>query len=229
MNTRREFLKLGSVTLVAAGLFGPRSLFAASGELPLLGVGFGRSIPGPGEWVALDAATSLLGSDPAFLRNGARLAIRGSSRVSSHAGDPSGIEFAPLFPNLSGGSDAYRCFHAWSMKGSDLSGSISFTMPVAATNGLTFRIKRLAATGERRRIASAIPADDEQRVTLTLDSGSGIKLQAGVYIFAFREGTFDREPAWANYRIVNESGALTVPHLDLSYLVLEVDYRETAA
>ena len=229
MNTRREFLKLGSVTLVAAGLFAPRSLFASAAGEPLLGVGFAPALPGPGEWAALADAESMLGSDPSFLRYGAQVSIRGFSRGASYAENPGGVELAALFPR-SGSADAYRCFHAFSMTGSGTGSPIAFTMPVAAANGLRFRVKRLSATGERRRIASAVsPAGDEQLVALAVNSGGDARLQGGVYVFAFREGTFDREPAWPNYRVVNNGGLLSVPYLDVSYVVLEVDYRMIVA
>lgn len=230
MNSRREFLRISSTTVIAlaaTGLLDPRSLFAASTPAPLLGIGHAAGFPFDGAPTRLGYASSLLASDPGFLSHGARLSVAGFGRSEKHANDPGGILFSPVFPVLSRTPENYPRFQAWSYNGSSCAGAISFTMPVTAANGLQFVVSRLEPKSDKRRAAAnaVVIAPPESRVSLALNSGGDAKLQGGVYVFAFREDATDREPAWPNYILKNNGGVLSVPNLDVSHMILVVDYE----
>jgi hypothetical protein len=231
MTSRREFLRISSTAafaVAASGLIDSHSIFAATSNAPLLGIGYGEAYPEAGRTVRLGPASAIMGGDPAFLRRGARLSLLGFGRAEQYAGAPGGIEFSPIFPILSRTPENYPLFHAWSFSGDDFSGPISFRMPVTAKDGVQFAISRTGSNRSKRRISGAMPAPAEERsiVSLGVNSGGDAALRGGVYVFAFREGAADREPAWSQYVVRDDAGALSVPDLNVTYLMMCVDYDQ---
>jgi hypothetical protein len=229
MNTRREFLRITStaaLAVTASGLLDSRSLFAATSGGPLLGIGFSDVFPSEGRNVRLGAASQIMGSDPTFLSRGARLSILGFGRAEKYAEAPGGIEFSAIFPILSRTPDHYPLFRAWSCSGDAYGSPISFRMPVTAKDGVQFAITRVDGSSSKRRItgAAAAPAEERSIASLGVNSGGDAALRGGVYVFAFREDTADREPAWSQYVVRETAGMLSVPNLNASYLVMAVDY-----
>src|SRR5260221_5397124 len=156
MTTRREFLRITStaaLAVTASGLLDPRSLFGATTNAPLLGIGFSDAFPAEGHAVRLGAASQILGSDPTFLSRGARVSILGFGRAEKYVGTPGGIEFSAIFPILSRTPDQYPQFRAWSCNGDAFGGPISFRMPVTAKDGLQFAITRVGGNSSKRRIS----------------------------------------------------------------------------
>ena len=232
---RREFLRISStavVGLAAASLIEPQSLFAGSSNLPLLSIGYANALPGAGHSISLGAASSLLTSDPGFLSRGARVSVVASNRAEQHAERLGGVQVDAIFPVRSRTPETYPRFGFWSFNNRrdvpSEGGPVTFTMPVTSTGGLQFLVHRLKAEAKSTDPEKAIAPDADERnvVTLGVSSGGDAMLQRGVYIFAFREAGNDREPNWSRLTLSNEDGALTVPNLAASYMVLVVDYNK---
>ena len=233
---RREFLRISSTAVVgiaATSLVESTRLFATTTSVsqPLLSIGFASHIPAPGASSRLGFASGLLTSDPAFLARGARVTIAGFGRSAKHLDDPAGIQFNAVFPVLSRTPNNYPRFAAWSYAGRGdtamEAGPVSFTMPVTAANGLQFLVNRIRPTGQRPADPTKPPAlgPEQSLASLAINSGD-VKLQRGVYVFAFREGGDDTAPQWSSYSVANRTGFLTVPNLALSYAVVTIDYEK---
>jgi hypothetical protein len=101
-------------------------------------------------------------------------------------------------------------------------------MPVTAKDGVQFAITRAGSNSSKRRIVGAVPARAEEQsiVSLGVNSGGDAALRGGVYVFAFREDPADREPPWSQYVVRDTAGVLSVPNLNVTYLVMLVDYDQ---
>jgi hypothetical protein len=236
MTTRREFLRISSsaaLAVAASGLVDSHSIFAATSNAPLLAIGYGDTYPAAGRTVRLGPVAANMGGDPTFLSRGARLSLLGFGRAEQYAGAPGGMAFCPIFPVLSKTPENYPLFHAWSYcgdgsGGDTFGGPITFRMPVTAKDGVQFAISRTGSKVSKRRITGTVPPPAEERsiVSLGVNSGGDAALRGGVYVFAFRESAADREPAWSQYVVRCCDGALSVPNLNVSYLVMLVDYDQ---
>ncbi len=223
---RRAFLKAGGfATLgVVAGAFQPSTLFAASGAVaatgPLLSVGYTpiptESSPSP----RLVPANTLLSGDPAFISRSASVSISAFSRAARRRGLPGGVAVDAIFPAFSYTPEKYPRFQAWNFVGREAGDSSSaplrFTITVPASQGVQFVVRRIGQN-----------AGDETPVVLALDSNSdSIKLQRGVYVFAFRETPADEMLSWGTYRVSEKNGSMIVNASTFSWVTLVVDYAK---
>jgi len=225
---RREFLKTGSAAAIglSAVAVAPQSLFAAAiGDRafrPLLSVGYAASVPEAGESVRLSAADKALMGDPAFISRGARVTVRSFARASRYQGNAGGAAVDVIHPVIGYAPEKYPRFHAWAYStdknGLDnVSGSIGFTVPVTATQGLQFVVR--AHDGDETTTGT--------QLALTLGTAFGaLKLQRGVYVVAFRESTSDSLPPWSAHSVSLKNGQLVVDTQAFSYAVLTIDYAQ---
>ena len=228
---RREFLRLSATAAVgvaASGLIDPARLLAATTDtLPLLSIGYTGNIPESGGRAALSAASAMLMPDPVFLRRGAQIAIVGAGTARSGMTE-GGIELDAIYPVRSKTPDQYPRFMAWKMEVQGetriLSSGIRFTMPVTATDGVKLLLHRTSSAPADRTKATPPDAKQSSEVVLSFGSGSGAKLQRGVYILALRESVVDQMPSWSRLAVQNKNGTFTVEGLSTSYIVLTVDY-----
>jgi hypothetical protein len=228
---RREFLRISATAvagIAATSLVSPSSLFAAPSTLPLLSIGYAPSIPGAGQAVALISAADILSSDPLLIGRGALVNVAGFERTDRYADDTGGVQLDAVFPILSRTPEHYPRFNAWSMNGRQqfvsYGGTISFKMPVTATDGVVFIVRRLRAD-EKSPDEKSLPVPGEHsRVQLAVNSGGDAKLARGVYVLAFREGNADSAPNWSRLAVSNKGGFMTVPGIATSYVVLTIDY-----
>ncbi len=209
---RREFLRLGSIAAIgiAAGL--NESVFAAGTDpsLPLLSVGFAPSLPlSDTTPVRLTDASRLLTPDVGFLSHDARLTVRGSRRSDKYVKDKKGPAIDALFPTIGSEAGSYPRYGMWSVREGAVSGQASFTMPVLATSGLAFEIRRDQAVSP---------------LTLVMGGSGGPKLQRGVYVVAIRETSTDKAPDWNRCDLTRSNSKFTVPALSVDYVILEVGY-----
>lgn len=225
---RREFLRISATAvagIAATSLISPTSLFAAGANTPLLSIGYSPSIPDDGQRVSLVSAADILSSDPGFLRSRARVTVAGFSRHPRREKEIGGIQLDAVFSVLSRPADKYPHFNAWSYNGNGDSTSyaspISFTMPVTATDGVAFVLRRVGGAPDNP------DAGNESRVQLGVNSDGDAKLARGVYVFALRETGADTPPSWSRFSVSNAGGILTVPSLGISYVVVKIDYADT--
>jgi hypothetical protein len=230
---RREFLRISATAVAgvaASTLVSPSSLFAAPMNVPLLGIGYSSSIPERGQRTSLiSAANGVVASDPTFLSKHARVTVAGFGRAARYAKEPIGVELDAIFPVLSRTPDKYPTFHAWSYAATgnpeDHGGTISFKMPATAADGLTFIIQQT-----RPGAASSDPAkppalsEVRSRVQLAINGDGEAKLARGAYVFAIRESAADSTPVWPYLSLENENGLLRVRGIDVTYVVVIVDY-----
>ena len=230
---RREFLRVSATAvagIAATTLITPSSLFASESNLPLLSIGYTPSIPQNGRQAALAAAASgILVSDPTFLSRRARVSVAGFARAEKHVGNPDGMELDAIFPVLSRTPDKYPAFHAWSIgtngERDNHGGTVSFTMPVTAADGIAFLIHPIRHDAKSDDPTKApLPDPVQSRVRLAVNSDGDAKLTRGAYVFAFRESDDDRAPSWSLLSLVNSGGFLTVPYIGVSYAVVTIDY-----
>ena len=230
---RREFLRISATAVAgvaASTLISPSTLFAATANVPLLGIGYSPAIPEAGRQASLiSAANGVVSSDPTFLSRNARVTVAGFGRAARYAQQPIGVELDAVFPVLSRTPDKYPTFHAWSYAPTGAhenhGGAIAFTMPVTAADGLTFVIQQTKA-GESNSDPTKAPKPSEvrSRVQLAVNGDGDAKLARGVYVFAIRESAADTAPVWPYLSLVNENGFLTVRGIDVTYAVVTVDY-----
>jgi len=224
---RRDFLKTGSAAAVGltAVALTPRSLFAAPPEsdlVPLLGVGYAASIPEPGQSVRLMSAGQALAGDPSFISRGARVTIHSFARATGREGKPGGAAIDVVHPAIGYAPDKYPRFRAWSYvtDGSridNVSGAIAFTVPVTATQGLQFKIRSVSTQSNG--------AANEVLLALGLSSESGaLKLQRGLYVFAFREEKRDAVPSWSGLSVSARGGEYSIDTKAFSHAVVTIDY-----
>ena len=225
---RREFLKAtsaGAIGLTAAAL-NPKRLFGAPrgdrGVLPLLSIGYTPSTPESGERVRLTAADRALVGDPTFISRGARVTIRSFSRALRHQGLPGGAAIDVVHPAIGYAPQRYPRFRAWSYSTDNdldnVSGPIGFAVPITATHGLQFLVRRVTADTDG-------PAIETFALTLGSEYGT-MKLQRGVYVIAFRESAGDSVPAWSALSLSSNGGQLIVNTTAFSYAVMTIDYAE---
>jgi hypothetical protein len=220
--------------LAAAGLIDPTRLFAGTiDSLPLLSIGFAGGIPESGKGAVLGPASAMLTSDPGFLRRGAEVRVAGSGQAARSDIQEGGIQIDALFPARSGKPSEDRRFVAWNMDKKDgvrsESSNVRFGMPVAVSGSIRFLVHRTSAA---KPVDSSRPnppdATLQNTVELSLNSGSGAKLQRGVYVLALREASGDSAPNWSRAAVQNHNGRFTVEGLTSSYVVLVVDYMADA-
>jgi len=225
---RRDFLKTSSAAAVglSAVAFSPGSLFAAPSSendfAPLLGVGYAQSAPEAGQSVRLAPADRALVGDPSFISRSARVTIHTFARAASREGKPGGAAIDVIHPAIGYAPDKYPRFRAWTYatdKNSvdNVGGAIAFTVPVTATQGLQFAIRRVPV--ESNGPAKEIP------LALTLSSESGaFKLQRGIYVIAFREENRDSVPSWSTLSVSSKGGQYLVDTKAFSHAILTIDY-----
>ena len=63
----------------------------------------------------------------------------------------------------------------------------------------------------------------QSRVSLSLSSGAGPKLQRGVYVIALRESAADKAPNWSWYTVENSNGHFSIANLGVSHVILTID------
>lgn len=220
---RRDFLRVSATALAgiaATNLIDPASLFAASSSLPLLSIGYAPSIPERGMHIELSAAANILSPDPTFIGRGARVAIAGYGRSARHENEPGGVQIDAIFPVLSRTPETYPHFHAWNTSG----GTITFTMPVTATDGIGFLVHRMGGEKNSDPTKAPAPGLEQNRVQLGVNSGGDARLTRGAYVFAFREDGSDSAPNWSRLALLNTDGFLTVPAIGVSYAVVTINY-----
>ena len=235
---RREFLRIGTIGIVAGAL--TPNIFAKSraarnpGGEPLLSVGYAEKIPAAGESEGLQAASSTLAGDPAFIRRGARLSIESFSRAAKYRDTLSGgAAIDVVYPANSYTPDHLPRFRAWSFAGREegdtASGPIAFDVPVTATDGVQLVIRRMnlevAETVANTPRGGAL--SDESSAVLSLGSDSrSAKLQRGAYVIAFREGFDDVVTSWNLFSLSNRAGQFVVTPAPFTYLVMTIDYAK---
>jgi hypothetical protein len=224
---RRQFLKVASVAAVGVA-FSERKLFAAtdSGIVPLLGVGYTQSLPQESFIVNLIDASAILSPDPTFLRRAARLTVVGGGRSQQRSNADGGIGVDAYFPITGRERANYPRFSFWSATGDSSSGQLTFRMPVLATTGLSFVVRRMRPTVGTGALNTVPPLEAETSpLTLSLGNVAGPKLTRGVYVLGFREEADDRAPNWGSVSIVNQKGQYSLSGLaGVTHLILLVDY-----
>lgn len=227
---RREFLKVASVAAVGIAI-SDRNLFAAtdSGIVPLIGVGYAPSLPQNGFSVPMADASTILSPDPAFISKAARVRVVGSARSKQRVGSDGGVGVDAYFPITGRESGKYPRFSFWSATGDSQSGGTSFRMPVLATTGLAFVVRRIRPS-QVRTMNTVPPLETElSPVTLSLGNVDGPKLTRGVYAFALREEANDSAPSWSRTSLINQNGQYSLSGFSATYVLLHVDYDEEPA
>lgn len=228
---RREFLKLASVAAVGVA-FSERNLLAAtsSGIVPLLGVGYAASLPQDGFSVPMTDASMILSPDPTFISRAARVAVVGGARSKQYANSEGGVGMDAYFPITGRDAARYPRFSFWSVSGDSQTGPVSFRVPVLATTGLPFVVRRLRPTNVKTELNTVPPLEPEtSAVTLSLGNVDGPKLTRGVYAFAFREEAGDAAPSWSRLSLINQKGQYSLSGLGVTYVLLQVDYDNEPA
>ncbi|MEA2236461.1 MAG: hypothetical protein QOC81_1185 [Thermoanaerobaculia bacterium] len=223
---RRQFLKLAGVAAVGVA-FSERSLFAAaaSGIVPLLGVGYAASLPANGFTVPMTDASSILSPDPTFISRAARVTVVGASRAKQHGESAGGIGVDAYFPITGREAGKYPRFAFWSAANDSMTGAVSFRMPALATTGLSFVVRRIRPTVGTSE-SNTVPSLETETSPLTLALGNveGPKLARGVYALAFREENGDSAPSWSRTLLMNQNGKYSLSGAGVTYLLIEVDY-----
>jgi len=198
MNTRREFLTLTSIAVAAAATLGPELFAAAPAPAARLAVGFVPLTAG-----VLSDAGSVPSSDGSFISRGARVSFGGARNVRR------AIELTANFTYFDGSTRRNAPFRVWARGGN----GVSFNMPVELDQKLTFNVAADTTT--------SLP------VTLTLQSGNGLKLVRGFYVLVPLTAS-DATPKWSAYEL-RKSGRRWVMfdrkgEAALEHFVLRVDY-----
>ena len=226
---RRAFLKTGGFATLglAAGAFRAPALFAATrartvgrGSGALLSVGFASLPDERNPAPRLVPADTLLSGDPTFISRFASVTVSGYSRATRQRGASGGLIVDAIFPALSYTPEKFPRFQAWTMSGRETGDAfgapLHFTIPVTSTQGLQFAVRRMGAE-----------AGDETPVVLALDSSpDSMKLQRGVYVFAFRETPQDEMLSWSSYRVSEKNGAMMLDASTFSWVSLVIDYAK---
>jgi hypothetical protein len=226
---RREFLKTGSAAAIGlSAMVSAESLFAAAPTdrmiMPLLGVGYAPEVPEAGHSVRLAAAGKALSGDPSFISRGARVTIHSFARMRRHKALAGGAAIDVIHPALSYTPEKYPRFRAWAYSTDKNAvendgGPIGFTVPVTATQGLQFVIRRVPGETDETPV--------EMPLALTLGSETGaLKLQRGVYVIAFRESFGDSVPPWSAHSVSLRNGQYVVDATAFSYAVMLIDYAK---
>jgi hypothetical protein len=230
---RRSFLSTGckAAVGVAALALVNKNAFAATDFVPLLSIGFAPALPASGGSVRLADAGTLYLPDPAFLSHGARVFVAGSARGAKHRGEIGGVAVDAVMPILGRTAERYPRYRFWSAAGDgaldSVSGNLSFTMHVEATNGITLVARRLKQTTKKEALSSTAPADvDATPFTLSLGSAAGPKLQRGVYVVALRESPSETFSDWSRFSLVANEHGVSVAGADFDWVILKVDYAQ---
>lgn len=219
MNTRRDFLKLGSVAV--AGLSLPASAVAALAKLPakLLSAGYASAEPQEDEIVWLTPASRLLAGDMTFLKTDAQITIRSSFAAKRPGGTAPRIAAIDVaFPAVGYQPDAYPTYRAY-QHGTASSGPVAFRVPVEATTGLQLLFTTLNPDADPAQIQQP---DDMVRFALGSTTGDE-KLQRGVYVVAYGEPGVAN---WSAVPITRHGRDIVVPNATFSYVVFNVDYAK---
>ena len=236
---RRDFVRLGSATLVAAAAtsFVPSGIGAisgTSGASPLLSVGFAE--PVPGERLPVVAAGTFAAGDSRLARSGASVTVHGIRRHGSGQRDRA-VHLNALFPI----GEATVPYLAWSETGAR-AGRVTFRVPAAQQLTLTVDNRRRTSLkgvrsadvhrylNSRDASAGEIPkvelSDEGKGMCVLALGGDGPKLRRGTYFLALRDSQWDRTPDWASMSADPQTLTLTRfgQPAELDYLVVSVDY-----
>ena len=97
-------------------------------------------------------------------------------------------------------------------------------MPVLATTGLAFVVRRLRPTSVPVALNAKPSLENETSpVTLSLGNMVGPKLNRGIYAFAFREEASDGAPNWNGMKLINAAGKYSLAGANVTYLLLQVE------
>jgi len=248
---RRNFLRLSSVAMFGIATTGladgavqrVKSVFLPE-RLPLMSIGYAKSLEGAGE--RMIAADRISSGDRAFAENGVQLRVTGFWRAPQHRGTPMSIAVNVHYP------DAAVIAWASASRGSVLaSGSPTrSTVPVDDTHALQLSVDSLSARpSAMRALTQRMLTTDEQVKTIEQSiakigfgsSDAPAKLRRGVYVLAIRESESDIAPNWNSVRWTSAAngmmpegdgplrvvGALGSHAASFSYVVLTADYART--
>src|SRR5579884_1751136 len=183
---RREFLKIASVTTLAAAVPSgflramPIGAPDAAGD-PLLSIGYADALPKAGDEVRVRAASSLLSGDPSFISRGARVKFSTFARAEQYRNQrANGIAVDVVFDALSYTPERLPRFRAFSFAGREsgdqASGPIAFNVPVTATGGLQLVTRRMtdgvAETAANAPRGAASESETAAKFTLSSDAGA---------------------------------------------------------
>lgn len=227
---RRQFLIASSACALATAAVGPK-LFAGEGAAPRrLAVGYAPFE----DDAAVMAASAVTSGDGGFISRGARIQVSGVSGMAADAADRRAVELHAHYSYFDGGERKVAPFLAWGCnRASGCQGSpIRFTVPVDETQKIVFSVEtergRPAAAATRRdALSGATPESVALPVSLSLQSGEGLKLARGFYIIVplFDD---DAEPRWSSYRMHNDAGRWAMQNggetASFEHFVLRIDY-----
>jgi hypothetical protein len=259
---RREFLFVTSGTAFAAMAFGQNVLVpsASSSAAPRFALGYAEAdvlqqASARREFRPNVVSADSLTPDGSFVRNGARVSIRGGHAVASPAG-PRSINLTVQYVSGADGTMRVYPFYAWSCSTRNgMSSPISFVVPVDED----YRLRMLlASSSEVQQSAAAVPqaASSEvsrrgllqavtpaenglepNSVVLSLLSGGGeAKLRRGYYILApLADGA--AAPRWSSLQLRNDGDGLKLMQsdgfdlvaADFDYVILYIDRAKEVA
>jgi hypothetical protein len=245
---RREFLLVTSGTALAAMAFGQELLPSISGSAQQRNYALGyaefdalRQAPARKGFFPNVSSADALSPDGNFIRNGARISIRGANAEALKQGNRSMLLTVQYLASEGGTQRSYP-FYAWSYStSSGMSSPVSFVVPVDQDQHVRFLLGATPApvqssTAVSRRgllntgaAAEAGAAPDA--ITLSLLSGDGSpKLRRGYYILApLAPGA--SAPRWSSLELRNQDGfklfqsnGLDAVPADFDYVILYIDY-----
>ena len=225
---RRDFLRFSSCAAagIAIATWSQRDAFAAAASTsPLLSIGYAPALPSIGASIRLSSADSILTPDANFLSRRARISSLGGGRGANAKNTNGGVAVDAVFPVFGDTSDDNPRFGFWSVSDADvMSGRVRFEMPVRATTGLTFAVRDLKSSDDKK---NGLPALTKDSSIMNLSFASfGMKLQRGVYVLAMRESTTDTAPDWRRFDLIRDANGCTIPNAPFAYLVLGIDYAK---
>ena len=228
---RRQFLMVSSACAVATAVAGPKLFAAERGAPPRsLAIGFVPS----GE-TGVRPASDIVAGDGGFIGRGARVSISGASGASVEPAERRAVEILTHFSYLDGATRKSAPFRAWGCsRVSGCQGSpVSFTVPVDEVQQIEFSVEtergRPTTAATRREVLSGETADSlALPVTLSVQSGEGLKLARGAYVIVPLYDN-DREPRWSAYKLAQVEGRWVLTDGDgnvasFEHFVLRIDY-----
>jgi hypothetical protein len=174
-------------------------------------------------------ASTILSPDPAFISRAARVRVVGGVRSKQRLGSDGGVGVDAYFPITGRETGRYPRFSFWSATGDSQSGGTSFRMPVLATTGLSFVVRRIRPSQVRTMNATPPLETEVSPLTLSLGNVDGPKLTRGVYAFAFREEASDNAPSWSRTLLINQNGQYSLSGFSATYMLLQIDYDDEPA
>ena len=228
---RRQFLVTSSACAVATVAIGPK-LFAAETDAPRrLAVGFARF-----DDATVIAAEQITAGDGAFIGRGARISVSGASGASADPKERRAVELVTHYSYFDGAERKLAPFRAWacSRETGCQGNPVSFTVPVDEMQKILFTVETERGTpraGITRRDALAgggTPEAVALPVTLTLQSGAGMKLTRGFYVIVPMYDN-DAEPRWSAYELKKHEGRWALVDgagnvAPFEHFVLRIDY-----